>query len=118
MSFIHCRNHSPENSPESEKKNVKGGRNWKQKVPVIIVGSHLDELQKTKSEEEVTVVLDAVNRMVNELQLTFWPFLKVSPSLVALNCKRAKTEEMAKLKEDLEKIRHIKVQVLKMLHVC
>ena len=84
---------------------------WLQKVPVIVVGSHYDILQREKSPADVEKTLDEVQMLLNEIQLQFWPFLKVVPDVIPLNCLASRGEEIQRLKEQLDKTRRTRVQV-------
>ena len=91
---------------------------WLQKVPVIVVGSHYDVLQREKSQAEVEETLRGVQMLVNEMQLQFWPFLKVIPDVIPLNCLASRGEEMQRLKEQLDKTRRTRVQVCVCVRAC
>ena len=91
---------------------------WLQNVPVIVVGSHYDVLQKDKSQLEVDGILKEAQMLVNELQLQFWPYLKVIPDIIPLNCLMSKGEEMQKLKDQLDRIRRTRVQVCTVCVLC
>ena len=84
---------------------------WLQKVPVIVVGSHYDVLQREKAPADVEKTLDEVQMLLNEIQLQFWPFLKVVPDVIPLNCLASRGEEIQRLKEQLDKTRRTRVQV-------
>ena len=68
-----------------------------QPVPVVIVGSHHDEIPPGK---EIEVVANA-QRLVDEMREVFEEHLDVSPRLYPLNCLKAVSVEMKVLKEQL-----------------
>ena len=94
---------------------VKRDENWPQKIPLIIVGSHYDVLQQTKTPEEITKIFGAIDAMTDGLKTLFWPYLDIYPKVIPLNCLRAKGDEMQRLKTILDDIR---LHVVKVCCCC
>jgi GTPase SAR1 family protein len=91
----------PTKVTESEKRDEK----WPQKIPLVLVGSHYDILQQSKTQEEIDKVLAALNAMADGLRTLFWPFLDIFPQVVPINCLKARGEDMQRLKSTLDNIR-------------
>ena len=102
----------PTKVTESEKRDEK----WPQKIPLVLVGSHYDILQQSKTQEEIDKVLAALNAMADGLRTLFWPFLDIFPQVVPINCLKARGEDMQRLKSTLDNIRLSGVRVC--IHVC
>lgn len=72
-----------------------------QPVPVVIVGSHYDQIPL----EHQDVVVARTQALVTELRDMFEEYLDVSPHLYPINCLRALSPEMKTLKEHLCAVR-------------
>lgn len=88
----------------------KEGASALQPVPVIIVGSHYDQIPAGDQQEVVT----NAQSLVNEMKVKFEDYLDISTHLYPLNCLKAVSAEIKTLKEHLCEVRSrlLKVQPL------
>ena len=85
-----------------------------QPVPVIIVGSHYDQLEGQSAVEAV----QQTQRLVDELRDQYEEYLDISPQLYPLNCLKAVSAEIRALKERLCVVRSKLVDVRDVWVVC
>ena len=78
-----------------------------QPVPVIVVGSHYDQLEGQSAVEAV----QQTQRLVDELREQYEEYLDISPQLYPLNCLKAVSVEIRALKERLCVVRSKLVDV-------
>ena len=76
-------------------------------VPVIIVGSHYDQLEG----QAAVAAVQQTQRLVDELREQFEEYLDISPQLYALNCLKSVSTEIRALKERLCTVRSKLVDV-------
>ena len=77
-------------------------------VPVLIVGSHYDQLE---GQGAATEAVRKTQQLVDELREQFEEYLSISPRLYPLNCLSAVSKEMKDLKEKLCEVRSELVEV-------